>query len=68
MGQCAEVAVGSLPSARPDRRRLETAPTTFRTKGDADAFLAATRADVGRGHWIDPTAGQVELAGTANGG
>jgi integrase len=60
-------SVRKLPSGRYQARyRIDgvwkTAPTTFRTKGDADAFLAATRADVGRGTWIDPTAGKVGLA------
>lgn len=39
-----------------------TAPTTYRTKGDADSFLAATRADLERGTWHDPTAGKISLA------
>jgi integrase len=66
MGRSRWGSVRKLPSGRYQARyRIDgvwrTAPTTFRTKGDADAFLAATRADVGRGHWIDPTAGQIEL-------
>ena len=32
---------------------------TFRTKADAIAWLDATRTDIRRGDWIDPTAGQV---------
>jgi integrase len=56
-----------LPSGRYQARyRIDglwkTAPATFRTKGNADAFLAATRADLERGTWVDPAAGQVELA------
>ncbi len=67
MGRSRWGSVRRLPSGRYQARyRVDgvwkTAPTTFRTKGDADAFLAATRADVGRGHWIDPMAGQIELA------
>jgi hypothetical protein len=38
-----------------------TAPTTFTTKRDADAFLAATRADLERGTWLDPEAGRIRL-------
>ena len=36
-----------------------TAPNTFRTKREADAYLATVRADVDRGAWIDPDAGKV---------
>lgn len=43
-----------------------TAPTTFRTKRDAQDYLAATRADVSRGHWIDPRAGRITLADYAS--
>ena len=39
-----------------------TAPATFRTKGLADSFLAATRTDLERGNWIDPSAGDVLLS------
>ena len=39
-----------------------TAPTTYRTKRDADLFLAATRADIERGTWINPSAGKITLA------
>jgi integrase len=38
-----------------------TAPTTFSTKRDADAFLSTTRADLERGRWVDPSAGRVSL-------
>ncbi len=40
---------------------VHTAPRTFRTKRDADAFLARTRADLERGAWVDPDAGKVPL-------
>jgi integrase len=61
-----------LPSGRwqashlgPDGRR-ETAPFTFDTKGDADAWLAAQRTDLARGDWERPTppAAPVESLGT----
>ncbi len=42
-----------------------TAPTTFRTQRDADAYLASIRADLERDVWIDPLAGQVSLASYA---
>jgi integrase len=35
------------------------APETFRTKREANAFLARTRADIERGKWVDPRAGTV---------
>jgi Phage integrase, N-terminal SAM-like domain len=41
------------------------APTTFRTKGLADSFLAATRTELERGTWVDPTAGRIPLAAYA---
>jgi integrase len=41
---------------------VQVAPRTFRTKREAHAFLARTRADLERGAWIDPNAGKVPLA------
>lgn len=38
-----------------------TGPTTFRTKGDANAWLAGVRTDLDRGSWVDPDAGCVTL-------
>ncbi len=37
------------------------APITFRTKGDAEAFLAAVRTDLERGTWVDPDRGRIAL-------
>lgn len=37
------------------------APQTFRTKSEADAWLAAARADLDRGTWINPDAGRISL-------
>ncbi len=45
---------------RVDGRRL-TAPITFRTKSEAQAFLAAVRTDLERGTWVDPDLGCVLL-------
>jgi integrase len=42
----------------PAGRRL-TAPLTFRTKGDAQRWLAATETDLNRGEWHDPRHGKV---------
>jgi integrase len=56
-----------LPSGRyqaaywHDGRRY-SAPSTFDSKADADAWLAAVRTDMGRGAWRDPDAGAVTLA------
>jgi len=52
-----------------DGSRLATAstatgsrlPHTFRTKRVAEAFLADTRADIGRGTWVSPSAGTILL-------
>ena len=40
---------------------LFTGPTTYRTKRDAETFLAATRVSLERGSWHDPAKGKVEL-------
>jgi integrase len=61
-----------LPSGRWQARYQvkgvwRTAPETFRTKGLADSWLAATRTDLERGNWIDPSAGQVPLSDYALG-
>lgn len=55
-----------MPSGRYQARyridaKLVSAPTTFRTKRDAEAYLSTVRADMERGTWIDPIAGQVTL-------
>ena len=39
-----------------------TGPTTFRTKSEANAWLAGVRVDLERGAWIDPDAGCICLA------
>ena len=59
-------AVRKLPSGRYQAKfRVhgvwKTAPTTYTTKRDADAYLAATHADLERGTWHDPEAGRVML-------
>jgi integrase len=58
--------VRKLPSGRYQAhyrvdRVWYNAPTTYRTKRDADIFLAATRADIERGTWINPNAGKITL-------
>jgi integrase len=59
-------SVRRLPSGRYQARHRadgvwRAAPTTFTTKRDAEAFLAATRADLERGTWLDPDAGKVRV-------
>jgi integrase len=55
-----------LPSGRWQARyRVErvwrVAPTTYRTKRDAESFLATTRAALERGSWVDPQRGRITL-------
>ena len=55
-----------LPSGRWQARyKLDgddrAAPTTFGTRREAEAWLAATRADIERGQWVDPAASEVTL-------
>ena len=64
MGRSPWGSVRKLPSGRFQARYCvdlawHNAPTTFRTKREADAYLASVRADVDRGSWIDPDAGKV---------
>ena len=61
MGKCAQVAVGSVPGALLRRFAWHKAPTTFRTKREADAYLASVRSDLDRGAWIGPDAGRVSF-------
>lgn len=59
-------SVRRLPSGRYQARYrvggLEhQADATFRTQREADAYLAALRADIERGRWVDPVAGRATL-------
>ena len=40
---------------------MDPAPTTFRTKRDADAYLSTVRADMERSQWVNPSSGKVTL-------
>ncbi len=64
-------SVRRLPSGRYQARyRLEgteyLAPDSFPTRRQADAYLAALRADIERGAWVDPDAGRITLADYAS--
>ncbi len=61
-------AIDRLPSGRwrvryrdPGGLRI-TAPTSFGTKADANAFLATVHADLARGQYLDPKAGRLTVA------
>ena len=59
-------SVRKLPSGRYQARyrvegKLIAAPTTFRTKRDAEAYLSTVRADMERGTWVNPIAGRITL-------
>ncbi|MFI6945278.1 phage integrase central domain-containing protein [Streptomyces sp. NPDC050422] len=60
-----------LPSGRYQARYLgadgidRPAPETFRTKRDADDWLAERQAELRSGDWSDPDAGQVEFGSYA---
>jgi len=61
-------AIDRLPSGRwrvryrdPGGRRI-TAPNSFATKSDANAFLATVHADLARGQYLDPRAGRLTVA------
>ena len=59
-------SVRKLPSGRYQARyrvdaATHVAPSTFRTKRDADVFLARVRTDIERGVWVDPEAGKVTV-------
>jgi integrase len=45
--------------------RRHIAPTTFRSKADANAFLDAVSASIGRGDWVDPELGRISFANYA---
>jgi integrase len=65
-------AVDRLPSGhwraryRDAAGRRVTAPTTFRTKADANAYLSVVQADLVRGQYIDPREGKTTVAAWAD--
>lgn len=64
MGRSRWGSVRKLPSGKYQARfsvdgTWHRAETTFRTKREADAYLASVRVDLDRGTWIDPDAGKV---------
>ncbi len=59
-------SVRKLPSGRYQARyrlggKMATAPVTFRTKREAEAYLSTVRTDMERGTWVNPIAGKVTL-------
>jgi integrase len=60
-------AVRQLPSGRWQASYLgmdglrRTAPSTFRTKADANAWLTVRQSELLRGEWLDPDLGRVPL-------
>ncbi|GGX10781.1 putative prophage phiRv2 integrase [Streptomyces malachitofuscus] len=64
--------VRKLPSGRYQARyvgpdgQLRPAPETFRTKKDADAWLADKQTEMRRGDWHDPDAGRVPFESYAH--
>lgn len=60
-------SIRKLPSGRWQARYpdgfggLKAAPTTFMTKGDANRWLSVVEADMARGQFIDPHAGQITV-------
>ena len=59
-------SISKLPSGTYQARyrvegKMVGAPTTFRTKRDAEAYLSTVRAEKERGVWVGPGAGQVVL-------
>jgi len=60
-------SVRKLPSGRWQARyehdgTYRSAPTTFKTKADAQAWLSEAETDLRRGSWVDPKAGHVTFA------
>jgi integrase len=60
-------SIRKLPSGRWQARypdgagKLKAGPLTFLTKGDASRWLAVVEADMARGQFIDPEAGQITV-------
>ena len=52
------------PARYESEGRCVTAPVTFATKADANAWLANQQADTGRGVWVDPSFGKELFATT----
>src|SRR5262245_21834469 len=61
-------SVRKLPSGRYQVRYLDptgarqSAPNTFATKADANAYLAKLQADINRGEWTDPKLSRTTFA------
>ncbi len=60
-GTVRKLPSGQYQARYRDEGVLTKAPTTFRTKRDAEAYLSIVRADMERGSWVGPAGGKVSL-------
>lgn len=73
MARSAYGSIRKLPSGKFQARvtgpdgRMVSAPQTYRTKGDANAWIAKARTEMSSGAWIDPRSGAESLATYAAG-
>jgi hypothetical protein len=56
-----QVAVGRFQAHYRIDYKRPVAPQNFRTRREAESFLAATRTDLQRGTWVNPDAGKTIL-------
>ncbi len=61
MGQHPEIAFRALAGPLPGRWSVAGCSRHLQDQRDAEAFLAATRADIERGTWISPEQGRIPL-------
>jgi integrase len=61
-GHVRRFASGRYQAAYWHDGRRHVAPSTFDTKGDANAFLDSVSASIRRGDWIDPELGRISFA------
>jgi integrase len=66
-GNVRKLPSGRLQASYWHEGRRYTAPSTFDTKADADAWLARERTAIGSGGWVDPDAGTVRFEDFAEG-
>jgi hypothetical protein len=64
-GHVRRFASGRYQAAYWQEGRRHVAPTTFRSKADANAFLDAVATSIGRGDWVDPELGRISFSSYA---